>query len=219
MPRDGTKTKTKILDAALQLSLEKGLAATAIDEVIARSGITKGAFFYHFDNKQDLATRLVEHFARHDQQHFEILTGRVENLSRDPLQQVLLLFGLLAEWFRESGLENPGCLFASFCYQSDLWTEEVRAICETQLNVWSDWAEKKLREAAKQHPPRIKTDVTEVARMANSVVEGAFILARTAGDPDIIPRQLLAYRDYVELLFSPKLPAPKKRRAKRPAAK
>lgn len=218
MPRDGTKTKTRILDAALQLSLEKGLAATAIDEVIEKSGITKGAFFYHFASKQDLAAQLIEHFARHDQKQFETFTERAENLSRDPLQQVLLLTGLLAEWFRDSGLQNPGCLFASFCYQGDLWTEDIRRICDDQLKVWSDWADKKLRKAARRNPPRIKTDIAEIARMANSVIEGAFVLARTTNDTDVIPRQLMAYRDYVELLFSPDLPAAKKKRA-RPAAK
>ena len=202
MPRDGSKTKTKILDAALQLSMRKGLAATSLDEVIAQSGITKGTFFYHFDNKQDLATKLVAYFAKHDQANFENLVERVEALSRDPLQHVLLLTGLISEWFKDGSMENPGCLFASFSYQSDLWTEEIRQVCDRQLDVWTDWVEGKLKQAAKQNPPRIKADLHAVAEMFNGVFEGAFVLARTSNDSNVIVEQLKAYRDYLELLFA-----------------
>ncbi|MEZ5993105.1 MAG: TetR/AcrR family transcriptional regulator [Planctomycetota bacterium] len=204
MPRDGTKTRTKILDAALKLSMLRGLAATSLDDVIAEAGITKGSFFYHFSNKQELATRLVDYFAKFDQQHFETLTERVENLSRDPLQQVLLLVGLVAEWFTDSGMDNPGCLFASFCYQSDLWTEDIRKTCQSQLDVWTDWVEARLKQAAKAHPPARKPDIHAIAEMFNGVFEGAFVLARTAGEPKVITQQLKAYRDYIELLFEPR---------------
>ena len=212
MPRDGTKTRTKILDAALKLSMLRGLAATSLDDVIAEAGITKGSFFYHFSNKQELATRLVDYFAKFDQQHFETLTERVENLSRDPLQQVLLLVGLVAEWFTDSGMDNPGCLFASFCYQSDLWTEDIRKTCQSQLDVWADWVEAKLKQVAKTNPPHGKPDIRAVAEMFNGVFEGAFVLARTANDPTVINRQLKAYRDYLELLFSTKPTKPTRRK-------
>lgn len=203
MPRDGTKTKTRILEAALQLSLSKGLAATSLDDVIANSGITKGTFFYHFQNKQDLADKLVAYFAKHDQANFDTLVERVEALSREPLQQVLLMVGLVSEWFKDGKLDNPGCLFASFCYQSDLWTEEIRQVCDRQLDVWTKWVEGKLKQAAKQNPPRIRTDLHAVAEMFNGVFEGAFVLARTSNNPKVITQQLNAYRDYLELLFEP----------------
>ena len=42
MPRDGTKTRTKILDAALKLSMARGLAATSLDDVIAGNPLEQG---------------------------------------------------------------------------------------------------------------------------------------------------------------------------------
>jgi TetR/AcrR family transcriptional regulator, transcriptional repressor for nem operon len=218
MPRDGTVTRNAILDAAHALALEKGMAAASIDQVIERAGVTKGAFFYHFKSKDELALALVERFARQDLQMLDDSRARVEALSRDPLQQVLLLCGLAAEHLKEL-TDNPGCLFASYCYQGDLWSENVRKVCDTQIRHWSRWIEGKLRSAAKEHPPAVPLDLAQLAEMFTGVIEGGYILARTYGDPQIVARQLLTYRDLLEALFMPPRPARRHPRPRRKAVK
>jgi AcrR family transcriptional regulator len=54
-PRKGSDTRERILDVAEGAVLEKGFAATSIEEVIAAVGITKSGFFYHFKDKNELA--------------------------------------------------------------------------------------------------------------------------------------------------------------------
>ena len=54
-PRKGSETRERILDVAEAAVLEKGFAATSIEEVIAAVGITKSGFFYHFRDKNELA--------------------------------------------------------------------------------------------------------------------------------------------------------------------
>lgn len=200
MPRDGTATRNAILDAAHELAMEKGMAAASLDQVIERAGVTKGAFFYHFKSKDELALALVTRFAEHDQAMLEDSIQRVEALSRDPSQQVLLLCGLTAEYLKKLP-ENPGCLFASYCYQGDLWSETVREICDTQVRHWSRWIESKLRQAAKASPPRTPADLKQLAEMFTGVIEGGYVLARTYNDPKIVGKQILAYRDLLEALF------------------
>src|SRR3546814_20572771 len=89
MARDGSATRTAIMDAAQTLILETGFSAAAIDSIIDRAGITKGAFFYHFKSKTDLAHALLERYAANDAAALERHLQRAETLSRDPLQQVL----------------------------------------------------------------------------------------------------------------------------------
>ncbi|NEQ55059.1 MAG: TetR family transcriptional regulator, partial [Leptolyngbya sp. SIO3F4] len=55
MPRSGEQTKTQILDAAHELVMGHSLAGISIDKVLAKAQVTKGAFFYHFKTKADLA--------------------------------------------------------------------------------------------------------------------------------------------------------------------
>jgi AcrR family transcriptional regulator len=66
MPRDGTPTRGPILDGAGRLVLERGLAATSVDEVIAASRSSKGAFFHHFPTKADLGRALVARYVEAD---------------------------------------------------------------------------------------------------------------------------------------------------------
>ena len=54
-PRKGSDTRERILEVAQAAVLEKGFAATSIEEVIAAVGITKSGFFYHFKDKNELA--------------------------------------------------------------------------------------------------------------------------------------------------------------------
>src|SRR3546814_17437692 len=55
MSRNGAATRQAIMDAAQALILESGFSATSVDAVIARAGLTKGAFFKHSTTRPDLA--------------------------------------------------------------------------------------------------------------------------------------------------------------------
>ncbi len=49
----------ELLDAALDLFVEKGFAATRSEEVAARAGVSKGTLFLYFPTKQDLFKAVV----------------------------------------------------------------------------------------------------------------------------------------------------------------
>jgi len=49
----------EILDAALEAFAAKGFAATKMDEVAARAGVTKGTVYLYFKTKEDLFKELV----------------------------------------------------------------------------------------------------------------------------------------------------------------
>jgi AcrR family transcriptional regulator len=49
----------ELLDAALDLFVEKGYAATRVEEVAARAGVSKGTLFLYFPSKDDLFKAVV----------------------------------------------------------------------------------------------------------------------------------------------------------------
>ena len=55
------------MDLAYQSIVEKGFAATSIEELVEAAGITKSGFFYHFRDKNDLARQLFERFLAEDE--------------------------------------------------------------------------------------------------------------------------------------------------------
>lgn len=49
----------ELLDAALNLFVEKGFAATRVEEVAARAGVSKGTLFLYFPTKEDLFKAVI----------------------------------------------------------------------------------------------------------------------------------------------------------------
>ena len=52
------ETKQRILDAAIQVFGERGYRGASVDDVAAAAGVTKGAVYYYFEDKDDLARDL-----------------------------------------------------------------------------------------------------------------------------------------------------------------
>jgi AcrR family transcriptional regulator len=50
-----------LLDAAFRVFGTRGYRATRLEEVAAEAGVTKGAIYYHFENKEDLLRRALQH--------------------------------------------------------------------------------------------------------------------------------------------------------------
>lgn len=55
-------TRQTLLQNAFQLIYVKGYQSTSIDDIIATTHVTKGAFFHHFRNKEDMGLALIKEF-------------------------------------------------------------------------------------------------------------------------------------------------------------
>lgn len=52
------RTKEEVAAAALELFCEKGYHAVTVGDIVTAAGVTKGAFYYYFADKEDLAKDL-----------------------------------------------------------------------------------------------------------------------------------------------------------------
>lgn len=189
------------MDAAEHLIYDYGFSGTTVDAILERAGVTKGAFFHHFPTKADLGHALVERYAALDAAHLEEALEQAEGRSRDPLQQVLTCVRIFEEQMQTLTEPYPGCLFASYCYQAELFDPKTLAVARRAMVRWRDRLGAKLREAAEQHPPRYPVDPESLADMMLVTFEGAFILSRSMEEPKLVARQLAHYRAYLALLF------------------
>jgi len=202
MPTEGrTDTRERILDAAERLILARGFVATPIDRIIEDVGLTKGAFFHHFESKGALARALIQRYARTEQDLLHGLLDRAEKLSSDPVQRLLIFVGLFLEIAEAAEEPSPGCLFASYCYESGQFDADTLQIVEDSILMWRQVLGERIRAAAAHRPPRADIEVDSLADMFTGVLEGAFIISRTLKDPRIFAQQLRHYRQYLTLLF------------------
>lgn len=201
MNRQSKNTKEKILDAARSLILNHGFAGTTVDAVINQAGVSKGAFFHYFPTKNDLGYILVQQYAEGDTEHLNENMEKAEELSDDPLQQLLIFVKLFEQEMKSLQEPFPGCLFASYLNNSELFDEKTLGIIRKSMLTWRSCLMDKLEEVVQKYPPRRDVDLESLADMMMVTFEGAFVLSQSLEDSQIIARQLSQYHLYLKLLF------------------
>ncbi|WP_339268567.1 TetR family transcriptional regulator C-terminal domain-containing protein [Paenibacillus sp. FSL K6-1330] len=53
------RKRDMILDKAKELFIQRGYAATSMDELVKYTGASKGSIYYHFESKEDLFVKLL----------------------------------------------------------------------------------------------------------------------------------------------------------------
>lgn len=54
------RTRNLILDAAAEVFDERGFNGASLSDILARAGVTKGALYFHFASKEELAREIIE---------------------------------------------------------------------------------------------------------------------------------------------------------------
>jgi TetR/AcrR family transcriptional repressor of nem operon len=195
--RPRTGAREKLLEASFALIREKGYSATPVDELCAKAGVTKGAFFHHFQSKDALAVAAANCWSEVSTAFFETAPYHKH---RDPLDRVLgyldfrkaLLKGEVAEFT---------CLVGTLVQEVYGTHAEIREACDASISGHAATLEADITEAMKLYGVRAKWSAQSLALHMQAVLQGAFILAKARGGPDVAAASVDHLRRYIELLF------------------
>ena len=201
MPKDGRKTRNRILAETKQLVLENGFAGTTIDQILERTHLTKGSFFYHFQNKADLALQLMEYFVQADMDELETSLNDTAALAANPRQRLLAFVQRFIDIFQNLEAPPAGCLYASYVNELDQFAPDVQRQIEGAILRWRAALGALIDETAHAHPARFPVNSDSVADLFTVIFEGAYIISKAVNDPKMTAEQLTHYRQYLELLF------------------
>ncbi|MCE1177198.1 MAG: TetR family transcriptional regulator [Burkholderiales bacterium] len=74
---EAQQTRCNLLVAALTVLYHRGVAHTSLDEIAKAAGVTRGALYWHFKNKEDLFDALFQvHFANIEHQLDQALQSK-----------------------------------------------------------------------------------------------------------------------------------------------
>jgi TetR/AcrR family transcriptional regulator, transcriptional repressor for nem operon len=205
-PTKGERTRQRLLDLAQETIIEKGFNATSIEELVEAAGITKGGFFYHFRDKQDLSRQLVERWVADDTATWDALERRARELTDDPLQSFLIFIKLFAETMDDLPAVHPGCLVAAITYQARAFDPEVKRLSAEGLIFWRLRFKSWLDEVAALYPPRVPIDLDALADHLNVLADGGIVTSRIYEDKAFVGRQARMFHDLVRALFQPIVP-------------
>lgn len=196
-------TRERLMEIAEAAILSKGFHATSIDEIITEAGITKSGFFYHFEGKAALAKALLARYLENEEKMLDDIFGRARDLSDDPLQAFLIGLKLLAEMLHELKGLHPGCLIGTYCYQARLFDHEVREMMRAGVLNWRARFAAMIEEVEAVYAPRDNVEREALADMVNAILEGGIVMSRALGEPRALGDQLMLFRSYVKLLYTP----------------
>lgn len=195
------ETRERILEAAEAMSLQKGFAAMSLNDLVAQTQLTKGAFFHHFKGKGDLAQVLVERFAQRDIELFAGFMKKAQDLADNPLQAVSIFLKLFEEFMQDPEAAPDGCVFASFLYERDQFDAPVNEAVRQGLVDWTAVYEPLFQALVDYMAPRLAVTAHELAEMFGVIIEGSFVYGRAYGDRTCVARQTRQFRQYLKLLF------------------
>lgn len=102
----GAETKKKLYDIAGRLFAERSFSEVNVEDITNEAGITKGAFYVHFESKDSLIAQLIADYVSRTDTDYKVF---LETLPADlPAPDVLMAFtGKIADVLAEAiGVEN-----------------------------------------------------------------------------------------------------------------
>jgi hypothetical protein len=54
---------------------------------------------------------------------------------------------------------------------------------------------------AERYPPRIEVDLDAMADMVSALTDGGIVVSKVVRDKDILPQQIMLYRDFARAVF------------------
>lgn len=157
--KKASATRYTILQKAFELIYTKGYQTTSIDEIIATTKVTKGAFYYHFKTKDEMGLAIIN----------EILKPTMKNDFIKPLQDAKNPIKEIYNMTKGLLLENPflkleyGCPAGNLTQEMTPWNVEFgKALAELTLE-WQKTIENSVKCAKKNGLIRDGVDPQQVA--------------------------------------------------------
>ena len=194
--QENPPTKERLLDAAQELMLAKGFAATTIDEICGQAKLTKGSFFHYFESKDHLGQEMLQRFCASSAQMHRAFSGG----DKDPLKRVYNYIDGVIRLSQDAQM-GKGCLLGLFSQELCEVDEKIRQACEKGFDEWIKQFGEELAKAKAMHPPKKPFNPQEVAEHMVAVIEGALILSKAKADKRLVAKHLEFFRAHVRSLF------------------
>jgi TetR/AcrR family transcriptional regulator, transcriptional repressor for nem operon len=190
--------RTKLLEAATMIVREKGYSATSVDDLCKAAGVTKGAFFHHFASKEALAVAGAQAWTDHAQAR--IFTDAPWMRPEDPLDRLLAHID-----FRLAMLDGPvegfTCFVGTMVQETFATNDNIRAACDASITAYAERLAEDIQAAIDRHGIGHGVTALGLAYHIQAVLQGAFILAKSKGDPAIARETVIHLKRYVGMLF------------------
>jgi AcrR family transcriptional regulator len=160
----GHATRASILQTAATVFAERGYTDTTLAELIARSGLTKGAFYFHFASKEQLALAVLEEKQR---QWLEFVRQRALDQPK-AIDQLLALGPALIRLHRQ----DPSAYSAQRLSRDLARLPDLSGPIRTQMRGWIDLVAGLISQAQRDGDLPAHLDAAALAAILVAATDG-----------------------------------------------
>jgi len=174
--RNPEETKNLIVSKAITIFNKKGYRATSLSDITKATGMTKGAIYGNFDNKDAVAVASFD-YAVH--KVLDDLRHHIKSAPTAPLKLKAILY------YYEEYLENPpiegGCPVINTSVEADDEHPLLRSKAVNTITMIKDSLRKIVNRGIQEGQLRGGIDVDLYANMFYATIKGALLIARVEG--------------------------------------
>jgi len=168
------------LRAAFQEIHRSGFRGADLDAILAKAGVTKGALYYHFDNKEALGYAVVD----------EVIASKVHQKWVQPLRNAKGPIDVLIRIIQSESLKREdvqrGCYLLNLSQEMSGLDEGFRRRTARVYKDWHDAMAEALREGQKRRVVRSDINANETATFLIAAWEGYAVLGKNSQDPRML---------------------------------
>jgi TetR/AcrR family transcriptional regulator, transcriptional repressor for nem operon len=179
--RNPDRTRQVLLQAAFREVYRTGFQNAGLDTILAATGMTKGALYYHFGSKDALGYAIVEEIvANLPRDRWLIPLQRSED--QDPIDALIRIVQAIPTRPRDI---KGGCALVNLAQEMSPLDEQFRKRLERIFHAWKTGIATSLRRGQSQGTVRRDLVPEETANFLIAMVEGYQVLAKNAQDVNV----------------------------------
>lgn len=95
---DPERTREALVEAAIELFGKKGFRGTSVQELVNHAGLTKGAFYHHYESKEDVFHVIHDEFIDETLRRQEVILEMFDTAHERLYHLLLMLVGIVVEY-------------------------------------------------------------------------------------------------------------------------
>lgn len=183
-------TRQRLIDAASKRFYRDGFRDVGIDQILNDVGISKTAFYKHFESKDDLMLAVMRHQDQWLRDHFRSMVNELGGSK--PRSRLLALFDAVDQIVRLD--EFRGCFFVNVAMEFPLPHDPAHIAAAANKQAMHEIVVQLAREADADYPEKL-------AKELMLLMEGAYVTRHVTGDENAVGTA----RDAAEVLIDRRL--------------
>jgi AcrR family transcriptional regulator len=192
--RKGEQTHHSIIEQAADVFNRQGYAGTSIGDLMDATGLSKGAIYNHFTNKDDLALQVFDYAVGQIQ-------VRVADAIRAAPRHAIHRLVAVVEVYRNY-LDDPvfaaGCPVLNTSVEADDTHPALRARAQVVMDIWFDFLIYSVERGIQEGQVRADADAEQVAALIIAALEGGVMVSKLYADSSHLNHVVDHLVDYIQ---------------------